>query len=154
MKIGDLFFGIFFLIVALFVSVYSLATFPVIHGARFGPDFFPCIVSVLMAMCGMVLLVRGVRNRNWEFNVDAWRRNRRNIVAGVIMICGIFLYIFFLDSLGFVTLAVANTAILMMVFGNRLVPSLIVSTAVTATAFLVFTRLLYVPLPVGVLGIL
>lgn len=154
MKIGDLYFGVFFLVFALFIFVYSVATFPVVHGARFGPDFFPSIVSVLMAMCGIVLVVRGLRNRNWEFSLGAWRGNRRSVAAGVIMIAGVFLYIFFLDSLGFIVLAVANTTILMVILGNRLLPSVILSTVVTATAFFVFTHLLYVPLPAGILGFL
>lgn len=149
MKIGDVSFGVFFLLSALFIFVYSIATFPVVPGAQFGPEFFPCLVSVLMGLSGIVLIVRGIAARDWVFDCSTWRGEARKVAAAVVMIGGILTYIVFLDALGFVLLAVANSTILMVVLGNRLLPSLLVSAAVTAVAYLVFTRLLYVPLPGG-----
>lgn len=67
---------------------------------------------------------------------------------------GILLYILLFDSLGFVILALLNSTVLMIVLRNKLAPSLIVSMAVTALAYFVFTRLLYVPLPDGPLRFL
>ena len=35
-------------------------TFPSLHGQSYGPNLFPALIGLALAMCGLVLIIRGL----------------------------------------------------------------------------------------------
>ena len=62
MKLNDAVFGAIFLLLGIVVLVHVQA-FAKIPGQPVGPALFPGIVSAALAVCGVLLIVSGVRRR-------------------------------------------------------------------------------------------
>jgi putative tricarboxylic transport membrane protein len=81
--------------------------------------------------------------------VSDWNGQTRGLVAAAWAIAGTIVGILFFDRLGFPLYAFLFALPLMLLMGARPLMAIIVSLVVALAAFLVFYRLLLVPLPVG-----
>lgn len=156
MKINDAIWGALFglLAVALLVHVQS---FPTIPGQKFGPALFPGVIAVGMAVCALLLIVKGFASRRrggeraeWiAFN--PWVDSPRHVIAFVLVIGVNVFYIFAVDFLGFVITGTIYLATLFAIFGVRARWILPIAVAVTLVIHYSFYKLLKVPLPWGLL---
>lgn len=152
MKLNDAIFGAFFLALGTLI-LFSIQGFPKIPGQPVGPALFPGMIATGLCACGLILLVRGLRERAAQPWVewDDWVRSPRHLVSFAILIAGIVFYIAAADTLGFIPVGIVVLASLMLTL--RVSPGRVVVVSVVATLVVhfAFYKLLRVPLPWGLL---
>jgi putative tricarboxylic transport membrane protein len=150
MKINDAVMGGFLLALAAAIGVY-VSGFPGMPGQRYGAALFPGMIAAGFAVCGVLLLVRGLREKAPAFEFAPWTREMP-LAANFALICGALLfYILASETLGFM---VTGTLLLLMLFlklGVRLSVSVVVAPSAALVIHLLFYKLLKVPLPWGIL---
>jgi putative tricarboxylic transport membrane protein len=124
--------------------------FPKIPGQQVGPALFPGLVALGLAVCGVILIVHGLRHRAAQpwFVADEWTRSTRHVVAFLAVIGAVAFYILLADRVGFL---IVGPAILFLVFGVRPARAAVVAIVATLVIWYAFYKLLRVPLPWGIL---
>jgi putative tricarboxylic transport membrane protein len=152
MKVNDAVFGL--VLAALGGAVLAAVQgFPKIPGQSVGPALFPGLIAAGLCVCGVLLLVRGLRERAREPWVvwDDWVRSPRHVLALAVLLGSILFYIAASGWLGFLPTA---AIILMAMFSVLRVPpvrALLLALAATFVIHFAFYKLLRVPLPWGLL---
>lgn len=145
--------------------------FPQLTDGAPGPALFPAILAGLFILFGSVLVVRWLRYRrrhgNQEEAVTAEQARGAEHVSGTghipistraawvnaLSVLGmVVLYMLLSETLGFALTMTLLLFALAWRLGARPVPALLSAIATTAFIYVVFVRVLYVPLPVGVFG--
>jgi putative tricarboxylic transport membrane protein len=156
MKLNDAVWGalLIFFSAAILVHVQG---FPTIPGQKVGPALFPGGLAVGLAVCAVLLIVKGVAARaaggeraHW-LELDDWTRSRRHLRAFVAVIGVNVFYILLVDTLGFILTGTVYLALLFIVFGVRKKLVVPIALVVTLVIHYAFYKLLRVPLPWGVL---
>ena len=155
MKLNDATFGAIFLALSLYV-LWTVQSYPSIPGQNVGPSAFPGLVAALLALCSVVLIVRGWRERQGQgwFAAGPWIRSPRHVLAFAITVGGLLLYVLVGNAVGFLVSAIVFLIALMLVLGVRIPVALLIAPAATIFIHLVFYKGLRVPLPWGVLPVL
>ncbi|MEO6362478.1 MAG: tripartite tricarboxylate transporter TctB family protein [Caldimonas sp.] len=155
MKLNDAVWGVLLALLGAAI-VFKVQSFPTIPGQNIGPGMFPGIVAAGLGLCGLLLVVRGVRARRgaggapW-LEAPQWLRSPRHVLAfGVLVAVNVF-YLLAVQRLGFVLTAFVYLAALLWVLRVRLALVLPVALVVTLVIHYAFYKLLRVPLPWGVL---
>ena len=133
------------------------AAFPMIPGQKVGPALFPGLLAVGLAVCAVMLIVKGLASRaqggeraHW-FELDGWTRSRRHVRAFVAVVGVNLFYILLVDKVGFILTGTLYLALLFIVFGVRKRAVLPLALVLTLIIHYAFYKLLKVPLPWGVL---
>ncbi len=157
MKLNDAVWGALLLLLGAVVLVH-VQSFPKIPGQQVGPALFPGIVAAGLAVCGGLLVLKGLAARRAVGNADAgwvvfapWVRERHYVLAFLLTIGVNVFYILAVNRLGFILVGTIYLAVLFWIFGvarKWIVPAAIV---VTLGIHYAFYKLLKVPLPWGVL---
>ena len=156
MKLNDAVWGALLLLLAAAILVHVQA-FGKIPGQQYGPAIFPGLVAIGLAVCAVLLIVKGVAARTHgheraEWVAFApWTRSHRHVLAFALTLGVNVFYILLVDRLGFIPTGIVYLTALFWVFGVRLpwiVPLAVVLTLAIHTSFY---KLLRVPLPWGVL---
>ena len=152
MKLNDALFGAFFIALGGLI-LFSIQGFPKIPGQPVGPALFPGLIASGLCVCGLILLVRGWRERAASAWVewDDWVRSPRQVASFALLIAGIVFYIVAADMLGFIPVGILILVSLFLTL--RVTPARAVVIAVIATIVVhfAFYKLLRVPLPWGIL---
>lgn len=153
MRLNDAILGALIVAVGLAI-LFGAAELPGMPGQDVGPALFPSIIGCGFLACGAVIGNRGIRRWSAEpaISVADWFGGHRKIVAGVWLVGGMVVYIATFDTIGFIVLSVVYTGGLMLILGVRLHAAALWSIGSTIFVFELFTRMLYVPLPGGILG--
>ncbi len=152
MKFNDAISGGALLALAIAILV-NIQSFPRIPGQSIGPSAFPGLLAGLLAVCSVILIFNGLRDRAaaaW-ITPGAWLRSRHHAGNFLLTVGVLLFYIFLSNTLGFV---ICGTAVLGALFWKlRVRPVLILPIALGATLIihLIFYKGLRVPLPWGVL---
>jgi putative tricarboxylic transport membrane protein len=155
MKINDALWGAVLLLLAAVLLVH-VQSFPKIPGQKVGPALFPGLIAIGLAVCALLLVVKGLgarksdAGRSW-ITPDDWVRSPRHLLAFVLVIGVNVFYILVVDRLGFIPTGAIYLAVLFLVFQvrrNWIVPLAIV---ITLGIHFAFYKLLKVPLPWGLL---
>ena len=155
MKLNDAIFGFIFLSIALLI-LWSVRTLPTVPGQDVGPAAFPALLAVLLIVCAVLLIARGIRERftqEW-FERGRWTGSPRHVLAFVLIVAGLIFYVFLADALGFFPCAIVILIALFLclqVQATKAVPLAVVSTLVVHT---IFYKFLKVPLPWGPLPVM
>ncbi len=153
MRFNDLVSGAIMIAAALLVIVLTLR-FPEFPGQNYGPAVFPRLLSVLMILCGLLMVIRGYAS--WRAGaplaeVPSWARDPVNVVSALLVLGSALAYIFILDAVGFVPLTLVVLLILFLWFKVR-VPVAVVTALVAAFGInWFFASLMRVPLPRGLM---
>jgi putative tricarboxylic transport membrane protein len=120
-------------------------------GQKFGPAWFPGVVAAGLGICGLFLIVAGVRQgAPWVALPDwIWRRRPFLGVAGVLG--GLVFYILAADKLGFHITGIALLAFWVRILGRSWGMAAAVAVVATVAIHLSFYKLLRIPLPWGLL---
>ena len=151
MKLNDAIFGL--LLLALGSAVlFAIQGFPKIPGQPVGPALFPGLIATGLCVCGLLLVVRGLREprRIW-LAFDDWVDSPRHVLALVVLLGSIVFYILAANWLGFLPTALI---ILLAMFTVLRVPagrSVLLAVVATLVVHFAFYKLLRVPLPWGLL---
>jgi putative tricarboxylic transport membrane protein len=140
------------LIVAAIAIILDALSFPEVPGQNYGPALFPDIIAAGFILCGLALVIDGIRSRGLLGLVELgeWARSGGRIFD-VAMICGgIVLLIALWDVVGFLIGATLLTGTCISRFrGGKIVTSFIFALVACLIIDMSFRRLLLVPLPLG-----
>jgi len=152
MKINDAIFGAVFLLFGIAVVVHVQA-FPRIPGQQVGPALFPGTIAAALAVCGVFLIVSGIRKRREEpwYETADWMRSGRHAIAFAAIIGGGAAYVLLAERVGFLIVAPVILWLWFTVLGVRRMTAVIVALVATFVIWYAFYKLLRVPLPWGVL---
>lgn len=151
MKLNDAILGLVLLALGS-VVLFAIQGFPKIPGQPVGPALFPGLIASGLCICGVLLVVRGLRQPRQAWLVfEDWVRSPRHLVALAVLLGSVVFYIAAANWLGFLPTAVI---ILLAMFAALRVPpgrSLLIALVATAVVHFAFYKLLRVPLPWGLL---
>jgi putative tricarboxylic transport membrane protein len=152
MKLNDAVFGL--LLMALGAAVLlAVQGYPKIPGQPVGPALFPGLIALGLCIAGLLLVVRGWKQRAAQawFAWDDWIRSPRHVAALAVLLGSIVFYIAATDWLGFLPTAMLILTALFLVLGVSLPRALLIAVVATFVIHFAFYKLLRVPLPWGLL---
>jgi len=120
-------------------------------GQKFGPAWFPGLVAIGLALCGVALVFSAARERAAWAEVPAWIRSHRARAGVAALLGGLLAYVLLVDRAGFHFTGIALLALWVRVLGASWRVTLPVAIVATLVIHLAFYKLLRVPLPWGVL---
>ncbi len=152
MKINDAIFGAVLVLLGLVVIVH-VQSFPRIPGQQVGPGLFPGLIAAAFAVCGVMLIVSGVRNRAAEpwYETAEWMRSGRHFVAFAAIVGGVAAYVWLANAIGFLIIAPVLLWIWFTTLGVRRGAAALVAVVATLVIWYAFYKMLRVPLPWGLL---
>lgn len=156
MKVNDAIWGALLILLSVVLLVH-VQPFPTIPGQKIGPALFPGLIAVGLAVCAVLLIIKGHATHkagggkaSW-FQFDDWVGSPRHLLAFVLIIGVNVFYIFVVDWLGFIPVGVIYLSVLFLVFGVRKRSILPLAIVITLGIHYAFYKLLKVPLPWGLL---
>jgi putative tricarboxylic transport membrane protein len=152
MKINDAVFG-FLLLLLGGVVLFVVQSYPKIPGQQVGPALFPGLIALGLCVCGLLLLVRGWRERAtvpW-LRFDEWVRSPRHVLAAALVVAGVVLYMLASVKIGFLVISTVVLTALMWALEVRPLRALLIAVIASLVIHTLFYKLLRVPLPWGVL---
>jgi len=160
MRFNDAITGCVLVIFALAEIAYT-QTFPSLFGQSYGPELFPRIIGFGLIATGLLLVVRGVRQKVQEkrrTGIDGrwikpgpWVQQSRLKINVLLVMLALVAYILFSDWLGFILMSMLILSVLLVRLGSTTLVALLIASVTTACLQLLFANLLLVPLPAGVL---
>lgn len=153
MRFNDVFFGVAILALSLFVW-FSAIGFPKVPGTVYGPAFFPQILAIGLGVCALLLMYNGVQavragGALVEFSI--WARDPLRWFGVLLTLGTMVVYTMLDDILGFHIAGFIITLGFMLYLGVRLWLAVLLSLGAVIVIWLLFARVLLVPLPGGVL---
>jgi putative tricarboxylic transport membrane protein len=152
-RLNDAVIGVVLVLFAAAMIWYT-RTFPEMPGQHYGPALFPVLIGIGFLLTGVILTARGVARLRTEplFSGGAWLRSGPHVINFVAIVGGLLLYILVSDRLGFILTSLLLLAGWLLLFrGGRPISSLAIALGVTLAVDYLFSKLLLVPLPAGVL---
>jgi len=155
MKVNDAFLGSVFLGLSLLI-LWSVRSLPKIPGQDVGPSAFPSLLASLLAICSVLLVIRGIRERRLQpfFQAGAWTGSWPHVRSFLIVIGGLLFYALSSEYLGYFLCAPIILVSLFLSLGVSAAKALPLAALATLGAHTVFYKMLLVPLPWGLLPVL
>jgi putative tricarboxylic transport membrane protein len=151
MKINDAIFGVIFAVLGAVVLVH-VQSFPTIPGQQYGPGLFPGSVAAGFLVCGILLIVSGLRHRSERWvAAGQWVRSPRHVMASIAVVAGIVAYVLLAERIGFLIIAPLLLLLWLRAFSVRWKTAILIAVIVSLVIWYAFYKLLRVPLPWGVL---
>ncbi|MBC8119027.1 MAG: tripartite tricarboxylate transporter TctB family protein [Burkholderiaceae bacterium] len=152
MKFSDAVFGLLLLALGLTV-VAVVSSYPTIPAQRVGPSLFPALIAIGLSVAGLMLIVRGWRDRRttgarWA-RLDSWVHSPRHVAGALGVVGSVAFYIVAVNWLGFFLTALIILVVLFRLFGVALGRSILIAVIATFVIHFAFYKLLRVPLPWG-----
>ena len=141
--------GIF---IALGVFIWSLTMqFPSLDAGHPGPALFPRVLGTLFIFFGSMVVWKGHKTRG-EQEESIRQEGSLNYFNPILVIILIAAFIVLANKLGFIITGVAILFILMMKLRVSLLKRSLVSALLVCFVYFIFSKILRVPLPIGLLG--
>ncbi|RVT81483.1 tripartite tricarboxylate transporter TctB family protein [Rhodobacteraceae bacterium CCMM004] len=151
MKLNDAILGAVFLAVGLLVF-WQTRSMPQLSGQSVGAGTFPAVVAAMMVAGGVILIASGLRARSGALvELDPWLKDRAPLIRVLSVPVFVAIYALFSGPIGFPLLVPPLLAAQLWITTRKPVLSIIVALAATAAIWLIFARVLLVPLPLGLL---
>ncbi|HSR11651.1 MAG TPA: tripartite tricarboxylate transporter TctB family protein [Thermodesulfobacteriota bacterium] len=126
--------------------------FPELEGGHPGPSLFPRVLATLFIVFGLAVVYSGFRTRRAEEAPSPEEEVSYNFFNPILVIILIAAFIAVANRVGFI---ISGAAILFILMTKLRVPALrssIVSVALVCFVYFIFSKILRVPLPIGLLG--
>ena len=155
MKIHDTFIGALLFALGLWVLATAWG-YPQMQGQSIGPGTFPSVLGVLFMTGGICLAVTGLKAQGTKLiRLDPGWRHPVRLTAALIATVGVIVFSLVFETVGFPIGGFVILSTLFFFSGYRGLTWILVSAIFVLTVHVLMTRLLYVPLPAGLLkGIL
>jgi putative tricarboxylic transport membrane protein len=138
---------------ALGVFIWALTLqFPVLDDGHPGPSLFPRVLGTLFIVFGLVVVFNGWKSRRAPEETPPDDGLPLNYFNPILVIILIAVFIAIATKLGFILSGAAILFLLMSKLRVSLVKRSIVSVALICLVFFIFSKVLRVPLPIGLLG--
>jgi putative tricarboxylic transport membrane protein len=143
--------------------VLGAAQFPAIPGQDFGPGFFPTILGVGLLLSGAAYAIVALRQPERaaaavaggaveQEGGEELPADRSYYAALAWLLLGLGAIIYLWETVGFILLLSAFLTGFMVLLRVSLWRAALLAVLVTAAVYLVFIRILMVPLPAGILA--
>jgi putative tricarboxylic transport membrane protein len=156
MKIDDTVFGALFLLLSALV-LWTVQGYPKIPGQNVGPAAFPGVAAAVLAVCSVLLIVNGLRQRHrhapWV-SLGAWTRSPAQLLAFLVTLGGLLLYVLASERIGFLVTGIVMLVSLMLALRVKPLLAIVVSVVATFAIHIAFYKGLRVPLPWGFVPVL
>ena len=113
-----------------------------------GPGFFPQLLGVALATSGLLLTAQAVIRRSWP-RPSLSLFFSQDFLNALVTVGAVIFYLYISDRLGFLPTAFLVVSGLMLLLGVRWWWSALLAFVIAGLTFLLFHRLLLVPLPYG-----
>lgn len=151
LKIADIVFGCVGLLLCGYVWLVS-AAFPKDVIMKIGPDFFPRLVVIAMAVACVCLIAQAVSNKKPEQTEDTLSIKDVGTQRALAVLALSVIYVGVMEFLGFVVATVATMMIMMYMLKLRnVVRMFLVSLCAALFINFAFSGLLGIQLPAGLL---
>jgi putative tricarboxylic transport membrane protein len=150
MKFHDAISGAALLLLALAI-LFNVSSFPTIPGQNIGPAAFPGLLAGLLAVCAVLLIIKGLRSHNaagWIV-LGPWMRSWFHLRNFLVTVGCLLFYILASDTVGFLICAMLVLSVMfwaLQVRGKLIVP---LALGLTLLIHTIFYKGLRVPLPWG-----
>ena len=135
----------------IWVILYA-RNFPKLEKGYPGPSLFPIVLAVLFIFAGIVLIFQGIREREKPFKFDISELSRVHLVNIALILAAILFYIFISDFLGFQFTSVVILVAMMKRLRVSFIWSVVMACGITFFIYVLFEKILLVPLPWGLWG--
>ena len=151
MRVSNTAIGLFLIVFAAAV-LWHVQSFPSLDNGYPGPALFPSVLAVLFILCGVVLMIQGVRQREKLLRFDTGTLTVSGLLNIVFVLGAIACYIFLAETIGFLIFSVVVLMVLMKWLKVKTLSSVAMAVVVTLVIYLLFAKILLVPLPWGLWG--
>ena len=151
MRVSNTAIGLVLIIFASAVLIH-VQGFPSLDNGYPGPSLFPEVLAVLFIFCGIGLIIQGIRQREKILKFDLGNISLAGWLNIVFVLGTVLCYILFAEYAGFLIFSFVILMILMKWLKVKLLPSLVMSIVVTLSIYILFAKILLVPLPWGLWG--
>ena len=151
MRLNDALLGLLLFGVAAALYLGS-RDFRPIPGQQIGAGAFPGVLAAGFALCGVILVISGLRNRMPAITRAEWTREPHGIRNVLVVIGLVIFYIAFARQLGFMLTMAPILVVMLRLFGVGWLLSLAVAIIAVLGMQYLFGRVLLVPLPWGLLA--
>jgi len=151
MRVSNTAIGLFLILFAA-VVLWHVQSFPSLDNGYPGPALFPSVLAVLFILCGIGLIIQGVRQREKLLKFDAGSLTLSGLLNILFVLGTIVCYIFLAETIGFLIFSFMVLLILMKWLKVKILSSITMSIGVTLVIYLLFAKVLLVPLPWGFWG--
>ena len=127
-------------------------TFPNLSGGYPGPGLFPQLLAVLLVLSGLWIAANAAVKRVRPRTLPLSDVPRREKITALLVVLAVVFYVLVADTLGFVPVVLILMIGLMLRTGVSRRWGLTVGIGVTSAIYVVFERILHIPLPSGMLG--
>ncbi len=152
MKLNDAVSGAALLALALAI-LFNVSSYPAIPGQSVGPAVFPAVLAVLLAICAVLLIIKGMavsKEQAWVTLGD-WMKSPYHLRNFVVTIACLGFYLIASESLGFLVCGAVILAAMFWALSVRRALILPLAVLITLVIHTVFYKGLRVPLPWGVM---
>ena len=150
MRFNDAVIGIFTILLGVIILIH-VQSFPMQEGGRPGPALFPSALSILMIICGLVLIPGGLKSKA-PLAQRLPELNAKGITNILLLLAGIVFYVFASETIGFLLTSFLVMVALMYMLKARLKMAIPVAIITTVCIYGIFNKFLMVPLPRGLLS--
>jgi len=151
MRVSNTAIGLFLIVFAAAV-LWHVQSFPSLDNGYPGPALFPSVLAVLFILCGVGLIVQGVRQHEKLLKFDTGTLTLSGLLNIVFVLGAIVCYIFLAEYIGFLIFSFAVLVALMKWLKVKTLSSIAMAVVVTLVIYLLFAKVLLVPLPWGLWG--
>lgn len=152
LKTADIISAIIGLLLSAYVWIAS-ASFPQDVVMKIGPDFFPRIIAVAMAIASLFLLVQAVTNKTPEEAVQTLNLKDAGILRALAFLILAVVYVSVMDFLGFIISTIICLLVAMYILKLRNLKNMVLVSLGTAMGvYFAFASILGIQLPSGLLA--
>ena len=151
MRVSNTAIGLFLILFAAAV-LWHVQSFPSLDNGYPGPALFPSVLAVLFIFCGIGLITQGIRQREKLLKIDTGTLTLPGLLNILFVLGTIVCYIFLAQYVGFLIFSFLVLLILMKWLKVKPLASILMSGGVTLVIYLLFAKILLVPLPWGLWG--
>ena len=151
MRVNDAIIGLALLVFAVATFAYA-RTLPAIPGQEYGAAVFPMLIAVGLAGCAVSLIASGVRHWQGAVTWNDWARTHHAWAKLATVFALVLAYILTAQFIGFGPMSILVLLVFLLLMGVRWWVAALVAIATTMLIQQIFSGLLRVPLPLGLLG--
>ncbi|MBU1176059.1 MAG: tripartite tricarboxylate transporter TctB family protein [Alphaproteobacteria bacterium] len=136
--------------------LYAASGFPSFPGQPYGAALLPSLLGVAFIVSGVLLALRDLRARRLGstivlFAIQPALKDRRGAISGALIIAVVLMQILFGDLIGFIPVSLVMLTVILLWFGVRVLAALFFAALGTGMCWWLFSFVLKVPLPRGIL---
>jgi putative tricarboxylic transport membrane protein len=151
MRVSNTAIGVFLIIFSAAV-LWHVQSFPSLDNGYPGPSLFPSVLAVLFILCGIGLIIQGVKAREKLLKFDTGSLTLPGLLNIFFVLGAIVSYILLAEYIGFLIFSFAVLLILMRWLKVKALSSVLMAVGVTLVIYILFAKILLVPLPWGLWG--